>query len=41
MKDRELRDYINDLTEACEDILSFKKGMSYSPHPCLNKRDYY
>ena len=30
MKDRELRDYINDLTEACEDILSFTKGMSYS-----------
>lgn len=30
MKDRELQDYINDLTEACEDILSFTKGMSYS-----------
>lgn len=30
MKDRELRDYINDLIEACEDILSFTKGMSYS-----------
>jgi len=30
MKNRELRDYINDLTEACEDILSFTKGMSYS-----------
>jgi uncharacterized protein with HEPN domain len=29
MKDRELQDYINDLTEACEDILSFTKGMSY------------
>jgi uncharacterized protein with HEPN domain len=30
MKDREIQDYINDLTEACEDILSFTKGMSYS-----------
>ena len=30
MKDRELRDYIRDLIEACEDILSFTKGMSYS-----------
>jgi uncharacterized protein with HEPN domain len=30
MKDREIRDYINDLTEACEDILSFTKGMSCS-----------
>ena len=30
MKNRELRDYINDLTEACDDILSFTKGMSYS-----------
>ncbi len=30
MKNRDLRDYINDLTEACEDILSFTKGMSYS-----------
>jgi len=30
MKDRDLRDYINDLIEACEDILSFTKGMSYS-----------
>lgn len=30
MKDRELRDYVNDLAEACEDILSFTKGMSYS-----------
>jgi uncharacterized protein with HEPN domain len=30
MKDRELQDYINDLIEACEDILSFTKGMSYS-----------
>ena len=30
MKDRELRDYINDLLEACEDILSFTKDMSYS-----------
>ena len=30
MKDRDLRDYINDLVEACEDILSFTKGMSYS-----------
>ncbi|MHC4073633.1 MAG: HepT-like ribonuclease domain-containing protein [Planctomycetota bacterium] len=30
MKDRELQDYINDLTEACEDILSFTEGMSYS-----------
>lgn len=29
-KDRELRDYINDLTEACEDILAFTEGMSYS-----------
>ena len=26
MKDRDLRDYINDLVEACEDILSFTKG---------------
>jgi uncharacterized protein with HEPN domain len=30
MKDRDLRDYINDLVEACEDILSFTRGMSYS-----------
>lgn len=30
MKDRDLRDYINDLIEACEDILSFTRGMSYS-----------
>ena len=30
MKDRELRDYINDLIQACEDILSFTEGMSYS-----------
>lgn len=30
MKDRELQDYINDLIEAFEDILSFTKGMSYS-----------
>lgn len=30
MKDRDLRDYINDLVEACEDILAFTKGMSYS-----------
>jgi uncharacterized protein with HEPN domain len=30
MKDRDLRDYINDLVEACEDILSFTEGMSYS-----------
>ncbi len=30
MKDRDLRDYINDLVEACEDILLFTKGMSYS-----------
>lgn len=30
MKNRDLRDYINDLIEACEDILSFTKGMSYS-----------
>lgn len=30
MKDGELRDYINDLIEACEDILSFTKEMSYS-----------
>ena len=30
MKDRDWRDYINDLIEACEDILSFTKGMSYS-----------
>jgi len=30
MKDRDLRDYINDLIESCEDILSFTKGMSYS-----------
>lgn len=30
MKDRELRDYINDLVESCEDILYFTKGMSYS-----------
>jgi uncharacterized protein with HEPN domain len=30
MKDRDLRDYISDLVEACEDILSFTRGMSYS-----------
>ena len=30
MKDRELRDYINDLIQSCEDILSFTEGMSYS-----------
>ena len=30
MKDRELQDYINDLTEACGDILAFTEGMSYS-----------
>jgi uncharacterized protein with HEPN domain len=30
MKDREIRDYINDLIESCEDILSFTKGLSYS-----------
>jgi uncharacterized protein with HEPN domain len=30
MKDREIQDYINDLIEACEDILSFTKGLSYS-----------
>lgn len=30
MKDRDLRDYINDLVEACEDILSFTRNMSYS-----------
>ncbi|OHB76849.1 MAG: hypothetical protein A2Z25_22685 [Planctomycetes bacterium RBG_16_55_9] len=30
MKDREIRDYINDLIEACEDILAFTEGMSYS-----------
>lgn len=30
MKNRDLRDYINDLIEACEDILSFTAGMSYS-----------
>lgn len=30
MKDRDLRDYINDLIEACEDILSFTKGLSYT-----------
>jgi uncharacterized protein with HEPN domain len=30
MKDRDLRDYINDLIEACEEILSFTQGMSYS-----------
>jgi len=30
MKDRDLRDYINDLIEACEDILTFTKEMSYS-----------
>jgi uncharacterized protein with HEPN domain len=29
-EDRELRDYINDLIEACEDILAFTEGMSYS-----------
>ena len=29
MKDRELRDYIHDLIEACEDILAFTEGMSY------------
>ncbi len=37
MKDRELRDYINDLIEACEDILSFTKGMSY---PSAYHRDF-
>ncbi len=26
MKDRDLRDYINDPIEACEDIPSFTKG---------------
>jgi len=30
MKDRDLRDYINDLVEACEDILSFTEGISYT-----------
>ena len=30
MKDRDLRDYINDPIEACEDILSFTKETSYS-----------
>lgn len=30
MTDRDLRDYINDLIEACEDILSFTKGLSYT-----------
>jgi len=30
MKDRDLRDYINDLIEACEDILSFTEGISYT-----------
>jgi uncharacterized protein with HEPN domain len=30
MKDRDLRDYINDLIESCEEILSFTQGMSYS-----------
>jgi len=30
MKDRDLRDYINDLIEASEDILSFTKGLSYT-----------
>jgi uncharacterized protein with HEPN domain len=30
MKDREIRDYINDLIESCEDILSFTKGLSYT-----------
>lgn len=29
MIDRDLRDYINDITESCEDILSFTQGMSY------------
>ena len=28
MKEREIRDYINDLIESCEDILEFTKGMS-------------
>jgi uncharacterized protein with HEPN domain len=30
MKDRDLRDYINDLIEACEDIITFTEGISYS-----------
>lgn len=30
MIDRDIRDYINDLIEACEDILAFTEGMSYS-----------
>ncbi|MCF7877814.1 MAG: DUF86 domain-containing protein [Candidatus Omnitrophica bacterium] len=29
MKNRDLRDYLSDLIEACQDILSFTKGMSY------------
>jgi len=29
MKEREIRDYINDLIESCEDILEFTKGMSF------------
>ncbi|MFH1846969.1 MAG: DUF86 domain-containing protein [Candidatus Omnitrophota bacterium] len=29
MKEREIRDYINDLIEACEDSLIFTEGMSF------------
>jgi len=37
MKDRDLRDYVNDLIEACEDILLFTEGMSYSDFACDRK----
>jgi len=30
MKKRELRDYLNDLIESCNDILEFTKGFSFS-----------
>jgi len=29
MRKREIRDYINDLIESCEDILEFTKNMSF------------
>lgn len=29
MKERDIRDYINDLIESCENIVEFTKGMSY------------
>lgn len=29
MKERDIRDYINDLIESCENILEFTRGMSF------------